>query len=139
MRKKQKNTPKPLPPHLDLLTEFVYDHETGILTKRSTGRPVGWTDKRGYRHVRFRNVTYKLHRIVYKMFHGIDPGKKVVDHRDGNPTNNRIDNLRCVHRRANVRNTITRRQINGLPSKDINCTKASKRRFTVQGGHRPDF
>lgn len=104
-----------LPSRLDLLQHFAFDLE-GNLVLRKSGKKVGWKDKRGYFHVNFRNVTYKLHRIVYKMWHGKDPGNKVIDHRDGNPSNNSITNLRCVTHRDNLKNKVKDRKEVGNPS-----------------------
>ena len=138
-KSKNKTKPKKLPPRLELINHFAYDIDTGELRLRKSGKKVGWKDKRGYCHVRYKNVTYKLHRIVYKMFHGKDPGNKVIDHRDGNPSNNRIDNLRCVLRKTNTKNTIHMRKAVGLPAKDTNCTKQSKDRLRIVFGFNDDF
>lgn len=48
---------------------------------------------------------YKVHRIVYEMYYGvpIEP-HLVVDHINGNPFDNEIDNLRVVSRKINSRN-----------------------------------
>ena len=108
---------KRLPDRLDLLQHFVCDAD-GNLTLRKSGRKVGWKDKRGYYHVRYKNKTYKLHRIVYKMWHGRDPGNKVIDHRDGNPSNNAITNLRCVKHSANIANNAKRREQEGWPESE---------------------
>ena len=138
-KRKNKNSPKKLPSRLELISHFAYDLDTGELMLRSSGKKVGWKDKRGYCHVRYKNVTYKLHRIVYKMFHGKDPGNKVIDHRDGDPSNNRIDNLRCVTRKSNQKNTILMRKVIGLPEKDINCTDIAKDRLRLAVGFNDDF
>jgi hypothetical protein len=50
----------------------------------------------------------KLHRIIFLMHHGYLPAE--IDHIDGNPFNNRIENLRPVTRSQNMRNTRTRRK-----------------------------
>ena len=107
--------PKKLPDRLELLNHFVVDID-GNLTLRKSGKKVGWKDKRGYCHVRFKKVTYKMHRIIYKMWHGVDPGNKLVDHRDGDPSNNRISNLRLVRHADNVRNSRVRREKEGCPA-----------------------
>lgn len=46
--------------------------------------------------------TFLAHRIVWKMAYGSDPN--VIDHIDGNPTNNRLENLRSVTQTDNTRN-----------------------------------
>lgn len=46
------------------------------------------------------------HRVIWELFNGcIDDASKQIDHIDGNPLNNRIDNLRLVSRSVNMRNT----------------------------------
>lgn len=46
----------------------------------------------------------KVHRIVWCLFNKELNDDLVIDHIDGNPTNNRIDNLRQVTSRKNARN-----------------------------------
>jgi hypothetical protein len=50
---------------------------------------------------------YKYHRIVFLMFNGYMPTE--VDHDDGNPTNNRIENLRPANRSEQCCNTKLRK------------------------------
>ena len=50
---------------------------------------------------------YKLHRIIYLMFHGYVP--KEVDHIDNNTLNNRIENLRPATRSEQCCNTRLRK------------------------------
>lgn len=50
--------------------------------------------------------TVFVHRLVCEAFHGTDPGGKDVAHCDGNPRNNRADNLRWATRRQNMADTI---------------------------------
>ena len=45
---------------------------------------------------------YKLHRIIWFWHHGVFPIE--VDHRDGDPMNNRIGNLRATDRLGNMKN-----------------------------------
>jgi hypothetical protein len=40
-------------------------------------------------------------RIIYAIYHGIDPGEMDIDHIDGNPLNNFISNLRLASRMQN--------------------------------------
>jgi hypothetical protein len=50
---------------------------------------------------------YKTHRLVYLMFYGYMP--KEVDHIDGNPLNNQIENLRFASRSEQCCNTKLRK------------------------------
>ena len=52
-----------------------------------------YKDRRGYRHGKVCGTNYQAHRIIWKMVRGIDP--KQIDHINGNPSDNRIDNLRA--------------------------------------------
>ena len=49
---------------------------------------------------------YFAHRAIWAMHHGPIPDGYVVDHIDGNPLNNRIENLRAVPPAINQRNLI---------------------------------
>ena len=57
----------------------------------------------GYR-VGYNGKEYKVHRIIMHLL-GQNPANQVVDHRDGNPLNNRKENLRVVPRSLNNRNS----------------------------------
>lgn len=59
-----------------------------------------WTDKDGYQHVQLqvnsdKNKRYSIHRLVALTFLGMPPSKNhQVAHNDGNPSNNKLSNLR---------------------------------------------
>lgn len=46
----------------------------------------------------------KVHRIIYQMFHNDLKDGECIDHIDGNPWNNKIENLRKVDHKTNMRN-----------------------------------
>ena len=119
---------KKLPPRLILLDKFEYDPLTGKLSKKRGGKEAGWTDDKGYRRFRFQNVTYCTHRVVYYMYHGVDPKNKVIDHCNGDPSDNRIENLRCVTHRTNLLNTVSCRDKEGTPV-DIACRVDAAERY----------
>ncbi len=89
---------------------FDYD-EAGLLRWRvsprfgiAIGSIAGNLNKlSGYYDVMIRYKTYKLHRVIYMWHHGYMP-ENPVDHRDRNPLNNKIDNLREVSKQCNNRN-----------------------------------
>lgn len=53
------------------------------------------------------NKSYMAHRIIYKMYHGVDP--EYIDHISGVRTDNRIENLRSVTHQENNKNAKTSR------------------------------
>lgn len=122
------NKPKKLPDLDYLLAEYIYDPLTGKLHKKDwddeKGKEVGWKDKRGYHHVRIKKQVYKLHRIVFYMYHRRDPGKKVIDHIDGDASNNQIFNLRAVAHKVNLQNTSKARATKPRPKSEPNAWRA---------------
>lgn len=53
----------------------------------------GWKDTSGYQLIRYKGVLVRAHNIVWLMIKGVWPDKE-LDHKDTNPQNNSIDNLR---------------------------------------------
>lgn len=67
-----------------------------------SGDKAGASDKAGYVRVRVDGKDYLLHRLVFLFHNGWLP--RFVDHRDTNPRNNRIDNLRPISHSSNIAN-----------------------------------
>jgi len=65
--------------------------------------------KKKYTQVRLFNDEYRrgklqyIHRLVWETFKGEIPADREIDHIDGDPHNNHIDNLQLITRRENVR------------------------------------
>lgn len=81
---------------------FRYDPETGhlywnwLFRRRSKkGRPAGVKNGQGYIHINLNGKAYGAHRIAWTLYHKKEP-KYHIDHIDGKPSNNKIDNLRDV-------------------------------------------
>lgn len=95
---------------LDRLKKSIsYDPKTGVFTwKISKGRVkdgiiAGGIGNHGRLRIRFEKKDYAAHRLAWLITHGKWPNE-VVDHIDGNPLNNRINNLRDVSRSVNMQN-----------------------------------
>ena len=65
----------------------------------------GYVDNNGYRKLSIKNKRYQEHRIIFLMHHGYLPD--TIDHIDGNPANNRIENLREATQQQNCYNSAT--------------------------------
>jgi len=64
---------------------------------------VGSMKDNGYFIVKINKKLHYVHRIIANLFHGLDlTSSEVVDHIDGNKTNNCVSNLRCVTQKENV-------------------------------------
>lgn len=69
--------------------KLFYKNSEGCMKK---GTEVGTIGKGGYLKTLIKRKPYRLHRIIFMMHHGYLP--KYLDHIDGDPANNRIENLR---------------------------------------------
>lgn len=92
-----------------------YDPETGILLWREReDMPSNWNSRwagkpaftasmpKGYKKGRLNHGNFLAHRIIWKLVYGFEP--EVIDHVDGDRTNNRLANLRSVTQLENQRN-----------------------------------
>lgn len=116
--------PKPLPSQKTLLKLFKYDPETGHLFWRvkpcrrdPAGIKAGWPDKHGALLVNMNYLSYYVHRIIWKMLHNEEP--PMIDHKDGQPGNNREDNLRAANDHLNQRNRKLLKRIKSASSKGV--------------------
>ncbi len=114
-----------------------YDPETGGLTWRT--RPsnrVRIGDKAGCVRldrritVRVDGAFYKAHRIAWLHFYGIWP-RDQIDHRDGDPSNNCIRNLRDVNQPVNMQN-LRKARIDSQTKLLGVCVDKKRRSFAAQ-------
>jgi len=93
--------PLPLPSQAYLREWFTYDGKTLRWRKgRMAGKVAGYRDRQGYILVRLDSKQYKAHRLIWKWVYGVDPQWE-IDHIDGVPWNNAIENLRDVPKSIN--------------------------------------
>lgn len=105
-------TTKPLPPLEDLHRCFFIDPTapSGLARIGSPGRrpgklgATGGIGSDGYWRVNYLGTSYRIHRIIWALEHGRDPGELLVDHADGNPLNNAVGNLRACTEAQNLQN-----------------------------------
>lgn len=129
---------------------FDYDPETGELfwkavrprhhfatdraflchQTRDGGKVAGHPMKGGYLAVGVAGKPHLVHRIVYAIYHSIEPCDlpKILDHRDCDPSNNKISNLRPATSNENSCNTsLFRTSTTGY--KGVGWKKQNKRWF----------
>lgn len=119
-------------PDIDLLrAKFDLDADNGVLIRRKTyhgfkaGEVAGYLRPCGYRFIKLDGKSYAVHRIIYFMATGTDPGLLMIDHINGQPDDNRLCNLRLAtisengrNRTKNLRNnTSGHRNVYFVPSK----------------------
>lgn len=74
-----------------------------IWNSKFAGKPAGCFRADGYRVIRLHDRLYLGHRLAWVLHYGEWPDK-LIDHIDGNPSNNAISNLRVVDRHGNNTN-----------------------------------
>jgi len=100
---------RPLPLLHVLRGELSYDPDTGVLrwkTKHcgvNAGDVAGTPRRHGRRYVGVGRHQYAASRLAWKIYYGTDPNGR-IDHRDLDPSNSSITNLRDVLRTENWRN-----------------------------------
>ena len=94
-----------------LLEVISYDHLTGILrwkinrqARKIKGKIAGTRRKDGYIKVGIDGHEYYAHRLAWLYMYGYFPEHN-IDHKDCDPSNNLIKNLREASKQCNARNT----------------------------------
>lgn len=107
----------------ELKSRVHYDPDTGVFTwiwlpnkaqRVKIGDIAGYVNKLGYSQLMIDRKTYKSHRLAWLYVYGSFP-ILFLDHIDGNPTNNRISNLRECTNAENLKNVgITNQNTSGF-------------------------
>jgi hypothetical protein len=116
---------KPRPP------EMFADNGNGytarackIWNTRYAGGPAGSITGAGYIAIAMARVEYLAHRLAWLVVHG-EPVPTVIDHKDRNPLNNRIGNLRAATQSRNLANA-KRRKDNTSGIKGVSMTRTGR-------------
>lgn len=122
-------------PSVEYLNECFEYHEDGYLTWKHRPRHHFSSDRsykcvnamlagkvaghyhaiNSYLEIRLDGDLYKGHRIIWKMLKNEEP-TLIVDHIDGDPKNNKIENLRLATSQNNARNSNKRPQLKNASS-----------------------
>jgi hypothetical protein len=88
--------------------QSLFDYRDGELYwknhkyKGLNGKIAGTLKPNGYKQVLINKRAYQAHRIIFLMLNGYLP--KLIDHKDTNPSNNKIENLRPATNSENSKN-----------------------------------
>jgi len=95
---------KSLPP-LEILTRLLsYDPATGFFINLKSGRIVGKGLKGRYTRIYFRGREYQANRLGWYLYYGRPPTEGyIIDHLNGEPSDNRIENLRELNQAQNIK------------------------------------
>lgn len=88
------------------LAHFKSFRDQCVFNDRFENKPAGYLSSDGYRRVHVLKRMVLVHRIAYFMKHGEQP--QMVDHIDGNRSNNRMENLRSATHSENNLNAPAR-------------------------------
>lgn len=117
----------------ELLHEF-FEYRNGELywkityASRKIGTKCGSIDINGYPYTMFKGKNRKNHRLIFLMFYGYIP--ELIDHIDGNKSNNKIENLRKSTKQENGFNSkLSKSNKSGV--KGVSWSK-DKKKWVVQ-------
>ncbi|UMZ14728.1 HNH endonuclease [Pseudomonas sp. MPFS] len=88
---------------------FTYNPESP--TGLDCREPIEPRKGSGYWTYSLKGKLYAAHRVVYELHHGPIPSGMMIDHKDRDPMNNHIDNLRLATRGQNASNSISKRSL----------------------------
>ena len=78
----------------------------------------GTTRPDGYVMVKCKNIRTYAHRIIWEMFNGEIPEDMIIDHINGNPNDNRIENLQCIKQKQNLQRSFFKKKFSLFKKND---------------------
>lgn len=100
-------------------TQLIWNTDIGSngAIRYKVGTTAGYKTSTGYYSIGLNGKQYRTHRIIFSLFNpDTDISQLVIDHIDGNPSNNKIENLRAVSYEINNRNISKRKENRNLPT-----------------------
>jgi hypothetical protein len=96
-----------------------------MIFRKSTGKQACIVNNNGYMFTVCKRNTIYLHRLIWVLSNGPIPNGMEIDHINGNPSDNRIENLRLCNRSQNCQN-VKRRKDNLSGAKGVFFDSFSK-------------
>jgi len=118
-----------------------YDLETGFLywkinkSPTATAGSIAGAKSYGYINIRIDNISYRAHRIIWKMFYGVEPAN-LIDHINRNRSDNRICNLREANNSQNNANSKTKNKFKMKGVRVINKGCRYEAFITIKGKYK---
>lgn len=106
----------------------ILEDKDGVLYWRKTGKKAGTLHHTGYTQISINDKQYNAHRLMFMLHYGWVP--EVIDHVDGDRSNNKIDNLRLATWSQNLQN-MKLRPTNKSGVKNVSWCK-TKKKWVVQ-------
>lgn len=111
------------------LDDYIITKDGKIISKKRGGKEVKpQPNGKGYLRVHIAGKMYFVHRLVAEKYVPNPDGKPQVNHKDGDKTNNRADNLEWVTNKENRSHALK----NGLHTKGDDCSWAKLTREQVE-------
>lgn len=95
---------------------YIYDEDSPSLIRHRVDRKLtkagdivkSAPNAKGYSRIYVAGKSHLIHRVIYTMFNGPIPDGYFIDHIDGDPRNNKPDNLRLASNSQNQYNSKSR-------------------------------
>lgn len=97
----------------------LYTYEDGRLISKKSNMVMSNYSDEGYLRVRINGKEYRGHRIIWEMHNGEIPTGYLIDHINGDRSDNRIENLRLSTRQQN---NVNSKPQNGIKYKGVTRT-----------------
>lgn len=119
-------------------SHFADKHIHAGMNKKYAGTKAGCDMGNGYYAVSVNSERYKLHRIIYHMMIADVNGITHIDHKNGNPSDNRLDNLRTANASQNAVNFKGYRGDSKSLARGVSWNAANKKweAYAYKGGKR---